>query len=193
MARLTRLNSIMDRTDAYRLWQAPFAEAKLAPVFRHSDGTAIRRVLDVGCGPGTNTRHFAGCDYLGVDFNAEYIEYARRRYRREFVVADITTYAVPGGHQFDFILVNSLLHHIDSDNVRRILLHLRTLLTDNGYIHILDLVLPPRPSISRLLARWDRGDHPRPLADWRTLLTRHSNRSFLSHTALQGLGLLCGT
>jgi len=158
-------------------------------VFRHSDGTAIRRVLDVGCGPGTNTRHFAGCDYLGVDFNAEYIEYARRRYRREFVVADITTYAVPGGHQFDFILVNSLLHHIDSDNVRRILLHLRTLLTDNGYIHILDLVLPPRPSISRLLARWDRGDHPRPLADWRTLFDEAFEPVVFEPYRVTGFGL----
>ena len=46
----------MDRVTAYRLWQAPFAEKKLEPLRRHNDLSTIRRVLDVGCGPGTNTR-----------------------------------------------------------------------------------------------------------------------------------------
>jgi hypothetical protein len=44
-------------------------------------------------------------------------------------------------------------------------------LTDDGHVHILDLVLPIRPSVSRLLARADRGDYPRPLEQWRELFT----------------------
>ena len=42
----------------YRVWQAPFAERKLAPLFAHNDVSTVRRGLDVGCGPGTNARHF---------------------------------------------------------------------------------------------------------------------------------------
>jgi hypothetical protein len=38
-------------------------------------------------------------------------------------------------------------------------------------VHILDLVLPARPSVSRLLARADRGAYPRPLDQWRELFT----------------------
>jgi SAM-dependent methyltransferase len=160
---------LMEHTIAYRAWQAPFAERKLAPLFVHNDVTSARRVLDVGCGPGTNTHHFTGADYLGVDFNAAYIESARRRHGRAFMVADVTTYDVSPAERFDLILANSLFHHIDDASTRRILAHLATLLSDDGHVHIMDLVLPAAPSVSRFLAHADRGDHPRPLEEWRDL------------------------
>ena len=162
---------LMENTFAYRVWQAPFAEKKLAPLYAHTDVARARRVLDVGCGPGTNTGHFARADYLGIDFNPAYIESARRRYGREFVVADVTKYEVAPDQRFDLILANSLFHHIDTANTRRILAHLATLLSDDGHVHIFDLVLPVRPSIARLLARADRGEYPRPLEEWRELFT----------------------
>ncbi len=162
---------VMENTLAYRLWQAPFAEQKLAPLFAHNDMRAVRRVLDVGCGPGTNTHHFASADYLGIDFNPAYIENARRRHGREFVVADVTKYEVAREERFDLILANSLFHHIDTASTSRILAHLATLLSDDGHVHVLDLVLPERPSVSRFLARADRGEYPRPLAEWRQLFT----------------------
>ena len=163
---------LMEHTIAYRVWQAPFAERKLAPLLAHNDIPRVRRVLDVGCGPGTNTAHFAHADYLGIDFNPAYIESARQRHGREFIVADVTAYEVAPEQRFDMILANSLFHHIDTANTERILAHLATLLSDDGHIHVLDLVLPPRPSISRFLARADRGDHPRPLDAWRDIFTR---------------------
>lgn len=163
---------ILENAVAYRVWQAPFAERKLLPFFAHNDVRQARRVLDVGCGPGTNTHHFADADYLGIDFNPTYIESARRRHGREFIVADVTRYQVPPDRRFDLILANSLFHHIDDASTRRILAHLATLLTDDGHVHILDLVLPPGPSLSRFLARADRGDYPRPLEHWRELFTR---------------------
>jgi SAM-dependent methyltransferase len=162
---------LMEFTFAYRLWQAPFAERKLAPLYAHNDVSRARRVLDVGCGPGTNTHHFAGADYLGLDFNPAYIESARKRHGREFVVADVTKYEVARDQRFDLILANSLFHHIDTANTRRILAHLATLLSDDGHVHIFDLVLPPEPSVARFVARMDRGDYPRPLEEWRTIFT----------------------
>jgi SAM-dependent methyltransferase len=159
----------MENTFAYRLWQAPFVERKLAPLFVHNDMRRVRRVLDVGCGPGTNTRHFANAEYLGIDFNPAYIESARKRYGRDFVVADVTRYKVAPDQRFDLILANSLFHHIDTASTQRILAHLATLLTDDGHVHILDLVLPGSASISRFLARADRGEYPRPLEEWRDL------------------------
>jgi SAM-dependent methyltransferase len=162
---------LMEHTLAYRAWQAPFAEQKLAPLFAHNDVTRVRRVLDVGCGPGTNTHHFTGMEYLGIDFNPAYIESARQRHRRDFVVADVTRYEVPRDRRFDLILANSLFHHIDAANTRRILGHLASLLSNDGHVHVFDLVLPSEPSVSRLLARADRGDFPRPLEEWRELFT----------------------
>lgn len=160
---------IMENTHAYRLWQAPFAEKKFAPILAHNDLRQVRRVLDVGCGPGTNTRHFTHTHYLGIDHNLRYLEYARRRYGRDFLVADITHWALAPTARFDFVLINSFLHHVDTPSARGILSHLRALLTDDGHVHILDLVLPERLSVARVLARLDRGGLPRPLRDWKEI------------------------
>ena len=156
----------------YRLWQAPFAERKLEPLKRHNDLSRVRRVLDVGCGPGTNAPHFRGVDYLGLDINARYIEQARSRYGMRFEVADVTRYEVRD-EPFDFILVNSFFHHVGDSDSDRILAHLATLLSEDGRIHVLDLVLPRLAPVARLLARMDRGDHPRPLDEWQSLLSTH--------------------
>ena len=163
--------SLMEYPLAYRVWQAPFAERKLAPLLAHNDLTRARRVLDVGCGPGTTTHHFAGADYLGIDMNPAYIASARKRHTRNFIVADVTKYRVPPDQRFDLILANSLFHHLDSTNTRHILAHLSGLLTGDGHVHILDLVLPARSSVSRFLARADRGDYPRPVDEWREIFT----------------------
>lgn len=191
MTERTRLTSrIMEHTLAYRLWQAPFAEQKLGPLFAHNGGLRnVRRVLDVGCGPGTNTHHFAHADYLGVDYNPRYIEDARRRHRRNFLVADITQYEVAPGERFDFILVNSFLHHVDDASARRILSHLATLLTDDGHVHALELVMPERPSVARQLARWDRGSHARPLEAWRPLFETSFEPVVFEPYPLTGLGV----
>lgn len=157
----------------YRLWQAPFAEAKFRPVRRHNDLTQVRRVLDVGCGPGTNAALFKDNDYLGLDLNEEYVRQARERFGRPFEVADVCTYEADEQERFDFILLNSLLHHIDDDGVTNILSQLGRQMTPDGHVHIIDLVLPDRKCPARTLALADRGDFARPLEAWQQLFEAH--------------------
>lgn len=167
------LDRFLERPRVYRLWQrAAFAEAKIAPVLEILGDGPVGRVLDLGCGPGTNARHFRGADYLGVDLNPRYIEAARRRHPEgEFRVGDAAALDLPG-RTFDLVLVNSLLHHLDDNAADRALAGARARLAPGGRIHVLDLVLPPRASVARRLAGWDRGDHPRPLEAWRELFAR---------------------
>lgn len=179
----------MENTLVYRIWQAPFAEKKLAPVLARADLGKIRRVLDVGCGPGTNARHFIHHDYLGVDLNPAYIRNAEKRFGPHFRVADVTTMHLEPGQGWDMILVNSLLHHLPDEAVDRLLGHLATLLAPGGAVHILDLVLPDKASPSRLLARLDRGDWPRPLERWRELFARHFNLAIFEPYGLGALGI----
>jgi SAM-dependent methyltransferase len=179
---------IMEHTAAYSLWQAPFAEKKFAPILAHNDLRQVRRVLDVGCGPGTNTPHFAHSYYLGIDYNLRYLEHARRRYGRDFLAADITRPALAPAARFDFILINSFLHHVDTPSVRQLLSQLSTLLTEDGRVHILDLVLPARRSTARLLARLDRGDFPRPIEDWKQIFSETFETEIFEPYPLTGLG-----
>jgi SAM-dependent methyltransferase len=163
--------TLLEQTLVYRAWQAPFVEQKLTPVFANNDLSRIRRVLDVGCGPGTNTAHFVGADYLGVDINERYIKFARQRHGRNFLVTDVRDFRPDPKDRFDFILANSFLHHLDTEDVIGILSHLQSLLTEDGHIHILELVLPEEKSFARVLALWDRGRFVRPLRDWRHIFT----------------------
>lgn len=178
---------LLERTLPYRLCQAPFAEQKFEPVLRHNDLARTGRVLDVACGPGTNAGHFRDAAYLGIDINERYIGHAIQRHGPRFKVMDVTNCEFIG--QFDFILVNSFFHHVGDEDSDRILAHLATLLTDDGHIHVLDLVLPPHASPARLLARMDRGDHPRPLDAWRRLFGRHFDIDVFSPYDLGFAGL----
>ncbi len=161
--------ALLEQTHVYRLWQAPFAAEKLAPVLAHNDLRRVRRVLDVGCGPGTNTAYFRDAEYVGIDINHRYVAWARRRYGHEFVAADIRTYEFPADQKFDFVLVNSFLHHVNSEEARGILEGVVRTLAPDGSAHILDLVLPEEPCVARWLARHDRGKFARRLEEWRRL------------------------
>lgn len=169
---MTLIDRLLDWPPVYRTWQRPFQTRKFAPILAHNRLDRINRVLDVGCGPGTNAPFFSASDYLGLDVNEKYVESARRRYGRDFMVADVRTVEVDS-EPFDFILANSLFHHLSDSDTDPILENLKTLLSDEGFIHILDLVLPERFSMALLLARWDRGEYPRPLSRWLELFEQH--------------------
>jgi SAM-dependent methyltransferase len=160
---------ILAGATAYRLWQAPFARQKFEPVLQHNDVACARRVLDVGCGPGTNTAYFGAADYVGLDLNEAYLTYARRRYGRRFVAADVREYTGNDDGRFDFILLNSFLHHVDDVAAEEILRRLAGLLEPDGFVHILDLVLPLERGPARLLARNDRGAFPRAAGRWQAM------------------------
>jgi SAM-dependent methyltransferase len=164
---------LLERPTVYLTWQRPFVASKLRRVWHHNDRADIRRVLDVGCGPGTNSAEFAGMDYVGVDLNPAYIDYARRKSSGRFEVADVRSDPIPGDGSYDFVLVNSLLHHLDDESVSSLLETLRGYVGDGGHVHVVDLELPVERGIARFLTVNDRGEYPRRLQHWRALLTRH--------------------
>jgi SAM-dependent methyltransferase len=179
---------LLERTFVYRMWQAPFAEQKFAPVLAHNDLPRVHRVLDVGCGPGTSTAHFGESAYLGIDINERYIRHARQRHRRDFLVADVRNYVAGPEDRFDFILANSFLHHLNTDDVLGILSHMRSLLTDDGTIHALELVMPRDRSIARLLAHWDRGKFARSEDEWQSIFGKIFEPVVVEFYPLTGLG-----
>lgn len=164
---------ILEHPTVYAAWQAPFQRQKFAPVDRQMKQQRIRRVLDVGCGPGTHAPRFAHAEYTGVDLNARYLAVARKKYRGRFLQTDLQTADLSALGTFDTILVNSVLHHLPDDAVRRTLRQLQRLLDPDGRVHVLELVLPERRTLARLMARLDRGRFARPLAAWRELLDSH--------------------
>jgi SAM-dependent methyltransferase len=166
MALTDARDRLMEHPAVYAAWQAPFASQKFAPVERHLRGRQVRRVLDVGCGTGTNAGRFEDIEYVGVDINERYLRMARARYSGTFVQADLTTSELDSLGTFDTILVNSFLHHVADEDVRAILSRLTGVLATDGRVHILELVLPPHASLARMMARLDRGRYARPIESW---------------------------
>jgi SAM-dependent methyltransferase len=172
----------------YRLWQRPFARQKFAPVAEWAKNAHVRRVLDVGCGPGTNAAFFEGVAYTGVDIDPGYVRSATRRYGEKFFVGDATKALPDGGSRYDLILINSLLHHLDDDQVLAVLENAVGAVEPNGRIVILDLVLPERRSIPRILALADRGKYPRPRETLLRLLEDRLDIEALEPYALRAFG-----
>src|SRR6516162_8083351 len=112
---------LLEKPLIFETWQLPFARQKLKRLLEHSDVKNARSVLDVGCGPGTNTALFPHCRYLGIDINSRYIQIARQRHKRDFLVADIMRVDGVFSASFDFILLNSFLHHLDLNSTSAIL------------------------------------------------------------------------
>jgi 2-polyprenyl-3-methyl-5-hydroxy-6-metoxy-1,4-benzoquinol methylase len=168
------IENILERPAIYRASQAPFAEPKFAPLLDRNDLGRARRVLDVACGSGTNTAHFADGGCVGIDIHEIYIRDARRKYGRDFIARGfIAVDARELEHvrkgTFDVILVNSFLHHLSNGDVPDIFSSLDSRLSPDGHIHILELVLPESRSFARLLANWGRGYFARPFSEWHTL------------------------
>jgi|SRR5688572_28099616 len=160
---------LMEHPSVYSAWQAPFVSQKFAPVERWLRDHEIQRVLDVGCGTGTNAGRFSDVEYVGIDINERYLQAARAQFLGRFVQADLTSTDLSSLGTFDMILANSFLHHVADSDVARILAQLSPLLSPEGTIHILDLVLPGRTSLARVMARLDRGRYARPIEHWRAL------------------------
>jgi SAM-dependent methyltransferase len=173
MALRTALERLMEQPWVYRLWQAPFADEKFRPVERQLNLRRPRRVLDVGCGPGTNASRFQEADYVGVDINDHYLQLGRTRHPGLFVQADLRTADLAHLGKFDVILVNSFLHHLSDEGVAHILSRIPSLLDDNGRVHILELVSPAKPSLATVMARLDRGRYARTQHDWLTIFERY--------------------
>ncbi len=162
-------NFLLEQPFIFTLYQLPFAGQKLAKLRQHADFDHARSVLDVGCGPGINAPLFPHSAYLGIDINDRYITLARKRYRRDFLVADVTSSQAIPSSSYDFILVNSFLHHLDEPATLHLLARINDLLTPDGHVHSIELVLPAPSGIPHWLTVHDRGKFPRTLSAWREI------------------------
>jgi len=167
------VDRVMEQPWVYRLWQAPFAAEKFDPVRKYLECHPSRRVLDVGCGPGTNAAQFAQAEYVGVDINEDYLARGRARYRGTFVQADVAATDLSTLGTFDMVLVNSFLHHLPDRAVDDVLAGITRVLEPGGQVHIMELVRPPHASLATLMAKLDRGRYARSAEAWQAHFERH--------------------
>ena len=108
-------------------------DLKFRAVAARLDG--VRRLLDVGCGPGTFIGNYLPeIDCLGIDASAPQVDYARRtygsaRHRFEAVApADLLS----SGDRFDAVTMIELIEHLPAATARALLAEARGLLSPGG-------------------------------------------------------------
>jgi len=164
------IEALLSNPLLYRLHAVGVDRPKQAAIRKLCSDYSGLKVLDLGCGPGNTAGIFAGADYTGVDINEKYIIAARKSYPDwKFIAGDVNR--VEWGRGFDIILINSLLHHLDDNEVSQIMLTAAAALNQKGKIIIQEPLIPGKGEwCCRLIMRLDRGNYFRSLADWKRLM-----------------------
>jgi SAM-dependent methyltransferase len=132
------------------------------------------RVLDVGCGPGTNCSWMPpGIEYVGCDLSESYIAHARARYgsRGEFFAAPVGEVAKLGLKPFDAVIAVTILHHLSDAQVLTLCDEVRQLLVPGGVFITGDPCFAVGQSrLEHFITSCDRGRYMRYPEQYRALL-----------------------
>ncbi|MBK9152675.1 MAG: class I SAM-dependent methyltransferase [Chloracidobacterium sp.] len=159
---------ILESSLGYALWSAPINNSKEAAIKSMlAKCPGVNRILDVGCGPGTNAHFFSGWDYVGIDLNQRYIEDAKKKHPdKRFFSADATGLDLDG-ERFPLILINSLMHHLSDEECAKLLEGIRPILTEGGRVIVQEPLIPSDDErLMRFLMKQDRGDYFRTRLAW---------------------------
>lgn len=131
-------------------------------------------VLDFGCATGVTAGAFSNCDYLGVDINKSYISLAQKKYKKWKNIQFLCCNAFElKDKKFDNILIAATGHHINDDDMVRILEKLKGMLKQGGKIHFIDIVKTKEMTfITRILMAIDKGEFIRTPEAYDLLLKR---------------------
>ena len=159
---------ILESSLGYALWSAPINNAKEAAIKRMlAKCPGVNRILDVGCGPGTNAHFFSGWDYVGIDLNPRYIEDAKKKHPDKRFFCENATGLDLNGEKFPLILINSLMHHLSDIECEQLLEGVRPILAEGGHVVVQEPLIPRDDQrLMHFLMKQDRGDYFRTRLAW---------------------------
>ncbi|MEK8019394.1 MAG: class I SAM-dependent methyltransferase [Candidatus Parabeggiatoa sp.] len=123
------------------------------------------KLLDIGCGTSNILGYLPkNIEYTGFDANYQYIEAAKKRYghRGTFICERINTTNLGKYSQFDLVLVDGVLHHLDDREALQLFNIAHAALKNGGRLITMDGVfVENQSSIARWLISKDRGQNVR--------------------------------
>lgn len=161
------MRQILTHPEVYQAYQRAggFFGARLKALRDYVDFSRVKRVFDIGCGPGHIVQYIpAGIDYIGFDTAIRYIDYANQKWRGRgrFVARDFDRSAVAAFGKPDLILMNGVLHHMDDATAIQVVADAAQALGRDGVYFALDgCYRDGQNPISRYLLDKDRGEYVR--------------------------------
>jgi SAM-dependent methyltransferase len=189
------LHRVLKFSFVYTLFQTGISRRDVAGRLRDELypelGSRPLRVLDIGCGPAAfYARHqsLQAFTYVGIEPNSAYVEDARRRFPKVELHAGTVPEvrdAIRG--QFDLVVLEGVLHHIDDATAQESLAFAAERLAPGGRLVAIDpVLLEQQHPVARALARLDRGKHVRTLDGYRALAVTAFPASDVSVEVLSG-------
>lgn len=140
---------------------------------KYFSAAANEKILDIGCGTGEFSVFFNSAAYIGIDINKEYIDYAKRKYSSEFLIADAMNLPF-SDRTFNKILIIGVLHHLNDKESNIVLKEARRTLTSNGQMLIMEDIKTLKDGFfTNLIHNVDLGDFIRNQDGYRELLNKH--------------------
>ena len=161
------MKQLLTHPELYQLYQnaGGFHGARLKALKAYVDLSQVRRVFDIGCGPGFSVLHVPeGIDYVGFDTDTRYIEYANQKWqgRGRFFNRPFDRSAAEAFGAPDLIMLNGVLHHMDDDTAGTVCRDAAAVLNDEGtFLAIEPCLREGQHPVARILAENDRGEYVR--------------------------------
>lgn len=134
------------------------------------------RVLEVGCGPGTNCEWFPeNIEYVGCDIDEKYIAYAKQQYgsRAEFYATPVGKLGELGLKPFNAVIAVAVLHHLSDSEVHTLCDEVAELLKPGGLFVTVDPCFTAEQSrFERYITSCDRGRFVRFPEQYQVLLKK---------------------
>lgn len=140
------------------------------------------KILDLGCGPGTNSSFFQTKDYFGIDISSRYIKQAEvKSPNHKFICGNFLLLGKEWDDSFDIILMSGLLHHLSDQLACEFIEKSYSVLKKGGRLIAIENCLHYKQSwIKRKIIMQDRGEFVRDKNDIDNLFKRSKFKAQLS-------------
>ncbi len=124
------------------------------------------KILDIGCGTADILAYLPSVEYVGLDINEAYINYAKKRFGHKGIFlatkVDGKTFNEFSLHDFDIVLATGLLHHLNDYEASRLFELASSALKPGGRLITLDgCYVKGQAWLARLILSKDRGKYVR--------------------------------
>jgi len=128
-------------------------------------------ILDLGCGSGEFSVFFQKENYVGIDIDATNIEFARKQFAKNFIVADAKKLPFDNS-TFSKILVSGVFHHMSTDDCLSVFSEMKRVLKPEGSVLVMEDT-QSKYLLTSLIQKIDQGNFIRSHEDWSNLFERN--------------------
>ena len=138
------------------------------------------KVLDFGCGIGSNSKLFHSDDYIGAEVDesrviSSRIKYPNKRFEQISFISTEDDRIPFEDNSFDIVFISLCLHHIDSATCKLLLKEFSRVLNHNGrIIGIEPCILPDKYFSNIFMNIIDAGDYILPTEEYKKIYTSES-------------------